>query len=280
MTPTVLGCVKYLNTLPLIEGLERAANVRLVTAAPAALAGMLERGEADLALASLVDVARARGTLTLVPAGMIGCDGPTLTVRLFARVPMNAVRALAADTDSHTSVVLARVILKQVYGAAPEVRDYSAAEGGADAVLLIGDKVITGAPSAAEYPHQLDLGEAWKAWTGLPFVYAMWMCRAAEARSARVVSAARVLDRQRRRNAARLEWIVQKHAAERGWPADLARRYVEEFLRYEVTDEALAGARRFLWEAAEIGLLPAYEIPAETGAQAFAGAAIDADANP
>ncbi|MBX9736227.1 MAG: hypothetical protein K2X32_04815, partial [Phycisphaerales bacterium] len=108
---------------------------------------------------------------------------------------------------------------------------------------------------------ELDLGLAWKELTGLPFVYAMWMARAAdvEADSPRceaLRSVAILLDRQRRRNAMRLDWIVDRSALDRGWPRDLARRYVTEYLRYEPTDASLEAVQRFFDEAATLGFLP------------------------
>ena len=90
-----LACVRYLNTLPLIEGLDKLEGVEIITRSPAEIAPMLENGEADLGLASVIDAARASGTLTMLPVGMIGCDGHTLTVRVCSDVPMDRVRVVA-----------------------------------------------------------------------------------------------------------------------------------------------------------------------------------------
>lgn len=272
-----IGFVKYLNTLPLVDGLEACAALRLVAAPPSALGAMLARGEVDLALASLVDFARAgqhQGSpaLNLVPCGMIGCDGPTLTVRVYSKVPLERVTRLHADTDSHTSVILAQVIFARRWGLRPEVTAFdhdialrSIAQSGPATVLLIGDKVVTDAPPASLYPHQLDLGEAWHELTGLPFVYAMWMARRDDLdgpRARDLRTAADLLDRQRRRNGARIDWILDMHAGARGWSRDLARTYVTQHLRYEVTDRAKAGAEMFLGMAAELGLVPRLSEPA------------------
>lgn len=284
MEPVRIACVRYLNTVPLIEGLEKLSGVALLPTVPSRIAGMVRSGEADVGLVSLVD--GAAGDLALVPAGMIGCDGPTLTVRVFSAVPLERVRELHADTDSHTSVVLCQVLLRRLYGAAPRVIDFDARERVAvgagraeeglrgtdrpgvqaeeaaslddawpETVLLIGDKVVTDAPPADRYPHQLDLGEAWKRLTGLPFVYAMWMARADRAGSGQVKTAAAVLDRQRRHNRTRLDWIVAKHAPEHRWPEELAARYLGEYLRYEVGERERAAVARFFEEAGAAGLM-------------------------
>src|SRR5690606_20477038 len=123
----------------------------------------------DIGLVSLIDAARCGTPLTLLPVGMIGCDGPTMTVRIFSRTPLEQVKRLRADTDSHTSVALAALLLKKLHGIDVEIIDYDAREdvapgdpwggagGEAEATLLIGDKVVTLAPSADEFAHQLDL---------------------------------------------------------------------------------------------------------------------------
>jgi len=268
-----LGFVQYLNTLPLVEGLGTWREVELVPAVPAKLSGLLRAGSIDVGLCSLVDAAAtdpAAEPLTLVPAGMIGCDGPTLTVRLFSAVPLERVTVLHADTESHTSVVLAQILLRQRFGARPTVRDFDATAHTAhtapgtpatphwpETLLIIGDKVVTDPPPADRYPHQLDLGEAWHAWTGLPFVYGMWMCRSVDAASTRVAVIAEMLERQRLRNTLRLDWLVDRYASTRGWPADLARRYVGEYLRYAVGPRERAAVTRFFAEAASLGTLPA-----------------------
>lgn len=263
MTPPDLrlACVSYLNTVPMIAGLDRLAGVELVRAVPSRIATMVESGEADLGLASVIDLARARVPLTAVArAGMIGCRGRTLTVRLFSRVPMDRVTRVHADTDSHTSTALARVLLERVHGVRPEFVPFDARENLTgdscpETVLLIGDKVVASSPPAVRYPHQMDLGEAWAGATGLPFVYALWACRGDRAGDPRVALAADLIDRQRRRNAMRADAVVGAEAGARGWPGDLAREYVGSLLHFEVGPDERRGAELFLSWCAELGLV-------------------------
>jgi predicted solute-binding protein len=239
-----VACVRYLNTAPLIHGLDRLQGLVLLPAVPADIGAMVARGEADIGLASIVD-ARRFG-LRLVPAGMIGCDGPTLTVRIFSRRPLEEIEVLHADIESHTSVELARIVLKARRGREPRIRPFSGMEAWPESVLLIGDKVIVNHPPESEYPYQLDLGGAWKEWTGLPFVYAMWMVRPEfEARRAALDLCTDLLSRQRRHNATRLKWIARTYGARAGWPVEVAERYLMELLRYEVTPAAQASVERF-----------------------------------
>lgn len=265
--PIRLGIVRYLNTLPLVEGLDRLAGLELVPAVPSHLAEMLADGTVDVALASIVDAVRSPVPLAVVPCGMIGSDGPTLTVRLFSHVPAEHVTEVYADTDSHTSVVLCQMLLQGLHGKPVKVVSFDARElttGSATteagewppALLLIGDKVVTDQTPAVRYPHQLDLGEAWKTATGLPFVYAAWMCRCEDAESDRVRTATAILDRQRRHNRTRVHWIVGERARGRRWPRDLADRYLGELLRYDMGDAERQAAGVFLSRAATMGLVP------------------------
>ena len=260
-----IGCVKYLNTLPMIEGLEAWREAELVPAVPSKLIGMLLGREVDVAICSVVDAADP--AVCLLPVGMIGCDGPTRTVRVFSRVPFDKVTRLHADTDSHTSVVLAQVILRHAYGRSVEVTGFEAGTGAAghgpwpETVLLIGDKVETDPPREADgFVHQLDLGAAWKELTGLPFVYAVWMCRDGEERTPGVAMAASVLTRSRLHNRTRLDWLVQSHATERGWSVEHAGEYLGHLLRFEVGEREREAVARFIAMAHSMGLVKRGEV--------------------
>lgn len=276
-----VAAVSYLNTAPLIEGLDAWAGCEMVRSVPAGIGEMVASGEADLGLASVVDYAKyqdCEGDLVMVPAGMIGCDGPTLTVRLFSSVPIEEITVVHADTDSHTSVVLCDLVLRE-RGVRAKIVDFDVrervasgdgaddeggsidpeADGWPEAVLMIGDKVVTGSPAAVRYPYQVDLGEAWGEMTGLPFVYAVWMCRADrladDAIGAEIRAGALVLERMMLRNRMRLDWIVMNHAKHSGWPTDLARRYIGELLRFQVDERAREAVGVFLDRAADAGLV-------------------------
>ncbi len=259
---TPIGCVSFLNSKPLVDPLLNEPHIQVHFAVPSALLPMIESRAVSVALLSVVDYHLSAPDLLLIPAGMIGCDGPTLTVRIFSRVPAERIRTLHADTDSHTSVILAQLILRERYGVAPPIQPLHAREGvhPADApetMLLIGDKVVNASPSAADYPYQLDLGEQWKSLTGLPFVFAMWMMdrRALEAGRQDAAGSCGNWRQARMKGAQMTEALLDKYAAEKQWPRDLARRYFVEFLRYEVTPAAREGLALFFELSAKLQLL-------------------------
>src|SRR5687768_3959456 len=242
-----IASVSYLNARPLIHGLEHDARVRLLLDVPAKLLDLLRSGQADVALLPVIDYQRLEN-LTIIPAGGIGSDGATLTVRIFSRVPIAQIKSLACDPESHTSVALARIILARRHNLRPEFSDLSRANDAdvTQARLLIGDKVVCDEPRG--YPHQLDLGAEWKALTGLPFVFATWM---AGPGAGDLHNLNALLRDAKRRGLAAIESIVAAHAEPRGWPRELARDYLTRHLAYDVGERELEAIRRFHRLAAE-----------------------------
>src|SRR6185295_11507886 len=133
-----IASVSYLNATPLIYGLDQEPDRELLLDVPAKLIDVLRDGRADVALLPVIDYQRL-DNLCIVPAGGIGCDGETLTVRIFSKTPIERITTLACDTDSHISVALARLVLAEHFKIAPEFVDLGRAPGDA-ARLLIGDK--------------------------------------------------------------------------------------------------------------------------------------------
>lgn len=229
-----VGCVSYLNAKPLIDQLDQDADVDVSFDVPAKLLAHLESGQVDIALCPVIDYHRALVPLKIVPVGGIGCEGSTLTVRLYSQRPLDTLTAVHVDADSHTSVALLQVLMHQRYGRGVELIDYDARQSPAQnpppAMLLIGDKVVTDSPCAKAYPHQLDLGQAWQDATGQPFVFAVWMAR----QDTDVKALAQRLTALRLANAQRLDAIVKRYASDHGWPSDLAKQYLGTILRYTI----------------------------------------------
>jgi chorismate dehydratase len=246
-----LAAVSYLNSKPILYGLGERAGVRLSLDVPSRLVGYMDGSRqpgADAALLPVIDYLRLED-VALLPVSGIGCDGPTLTVRIFSDRPVGQIETLAVDGDSHTSVVLAQVVMSKLFGRKVGVVRLTAETVGPR--LLIGDKVITAAPTGME--HQLDLGEAWKRLTGRPCLFAGWFVKL----GADVERVRAVLAEAADAGLARREEIVQEYAPKMGWPVDVARKYVFEYLRYGVGDAQVAAVREFYRLAAEVGAVEA-----------------------
>jgi chorismate dehydratase len=198
----------------------------------------------------VIDYQRMPG-LRLLTSGGIGSDGRTMTVRIFSPVPIERITQLACDTDSHTSVALARIILAKRFGILPEFVPLKAADFDLPIPrLLIGDKVICEEPRGLD--HQLDLGEAWKQQTGLPFVFAGWMARG----DVPLGDLPQRLTQAKQEGRRQIEEIIERHAVPLGWPIDAAREYLTQCLQFDIhAPQHLEAIRLFHRLAFEHGLI-------------------------
>lgn len=183
-----IGRIGYINCAPVYSAIDRGtvalpAGAELVTGTPAELNDLLVAGELDLSVISAIEYARHAKDLVLLPELAISCDGPVRSVALFAK---QTVRRLGGSTillsaSSRTSVALLELLCRDVWKikakfaeARAEAQDLEAlASLPHEAVLVIGDAALKLA-AAGTYQHRYDLGEEWKRWTGLPFVFAVW----------------------------------------------------------------------------------------------------------
>lgn len=246
--PLTLGVVSFLNARPLRETLDDRDDVSLLPDVPARLGERLDRGECDAALLPIVDYWPRRDRLEIVSDACIGSDGETLTVRVFSAGPPDRIEQLHVDGDSHTSVTLARLIWRELYGRTLHLRPYSGEP--ATAVLLIGDKVVTRRPRG--FGFEVDLGAAWKHLTGLPFVFAAWYGR----RGSDLQAASRMLSEARDAGVAHAREIARRMAPLHGWPIDVAEHYLCDVMKYSITPPMRSAMDRFFELADGHGLLP------------------------
>lgn len=241
--------VSYLNAKPLIYGLERLAHLQMRLDVPSGLLDDLRFGRCDVALLPVIDYQKDN-SLKMVPSGGIGSDGATLTVRIFSPKPIEEIEVLACDVDSHTSTALAQVILAESYGLRPKILDLKGDfRAGDGAILLIGDKVVCEEPP--KMPFQLDLGEAWKKLTGLPFVFAIWTARG----GVDLGDLPERLEKAKELGMGQIDAIVAQYAVPRGWPAELARHYLTHHLQFDIGPKQLEAIRLFHQLAHQYGLI-------------------------
>ena len=166
--------VGYLNTLPFIQGLEKE-EIELIKAHPADCAEMLHNGEADIGLIPVGALENDRTYYYHKEYG-IACNGEVRTVCLFGETPVEDWDKVILDYQSRTSVLLSQLLLKEYWDKElPIINGYPGYEEdieGNTGGLIIGDRVFDYENS---FSYQYDLGKTWKDWTGLPFVFAVWV---------------------------------------------------------------------------------------------------------
>ena len=254
MKPLRLGAVSYLNTKPLVYGLDAHSDefdVRFDV--PAKCAELLHAGRVDLGLIPAIEY--LRGRYAIVPDISIASHGEVATVAVFTRKPIGEVRTLALDLSSRTSVALTRVLCARKWKIEPEFTpaepDLEAMLRRADAALVIGDPAFDIDPGKHNVT-KVDLGAEWQALTGLPFVYAMWVGRPGAA-SPRQVHA---LQQARDRGLANLPAIARHESDGDRAYEQKALAYLRDNLKYTLGEAEQAGLRRFHELATEVGVTP------------------------
>jgi chorismate dehydratase len=252
MKPARLGAVSYLNTRPLVHGLDRRPDLFTIRFdVPSVCASLLHEGRVDLGLIPAIEY--LRGDYAMVPDLAIGSDGPVLSVAIFSSVSIDQVRTLALDLSSRTSVALTRILCARLWDIQPvfipSEPDIRAMLTSADAALVIGDPALAIDPAGLG-ATKIDLGEAWKSLTGLPFVYATWSGRDGAVDHEQVAA----LQQARQRGVQEAAVIAREVAGGDDLAEARAHSYLRDTLKYGLGDRELAGLERFHMLAVELGL--------------------------
>lgn len=254
-----IGAVSYLNSKPLIEGLaELCPEADIILDFPSRLADGLAHGELDVALIPSVE-SFSNPDYEVVSNGCVATHGPVFSVKLYFRKHPGEVRSIALDEGSRTSAALARVMLDERFGVQPTIERLpignTTESTTADAILLIGDRAMS-APKE-QFHTVWDLGEEWVTWTGLPFVFAMWVAR----KDSELGDIPERLNAARDLGLQRIEQISQKGASALNLPLDMVRNYFTQNLHFTLGSAEQSGLRLFQELASAHGF--ANSIPVE-----------------
>jgi chorismate dehydratase len=253
MTPVRIGAVGYLNARPLTWALDRRPDRWQVRYdLPAVCSDLLRTRQVDLGLTPSIEFLFA-SDYRFVPGIAIGSDGQVASVALYSKVPAEDIRCIALDTSSRTSVALIRVLCRHHFRISPDYVDHAPdlrlMTERCDAAVLIGDPALE-ADHAALGLEKHDLGAAWKAMTGLPFIYAAWTGHPGAVSAADVDALTAAADE----GLAHIGDIAAEYAP--GDPARQARaaRYLRDNVRYGLADAERRGLQLFLDYAAGLGI--------------------------
>ena len=248
-----IGAVSYLNSRPLIEGLEGLLpSANLVLDYPSRLADALSNGQLDVALIPSIEYFRRPG-YEVISDACVAARGEVLSVKLYCRVHPGQIRTLALDEGSRTSAALTKVILAERYGVIPKTEplrmESTTTDSGADAVLLIGDRAMHSPEES--FTEVMDLGQFWYDWTGLPFVFAMWVAR----REVNTEGVDEALSHARDLGIANVADIAREEAPRLGISETLAHTYLTRNLHYHLTSAERSGLKLFSELAAQHNLV-------------------------
>ncbi len=261
-----LGRIPWINCFPIYGAIDRGqvqVDAELVTGTAAELNDLLAAGELHLSVVSAVEYARAAASYHLLPDLAISCDGPVRSVALFSRRPVHELdgATVLRTASSRTSVLLLELLCRHRWRIRPrfatvraESTDLEALAGFPhEAVLVIGDACLVLAAQGA-YPYMTDLGLAWREWTGLPFVFAVWAARR-DADQGAVRHVHQGLLAAREWGLEHLDELAGAAAAATGIDPHVTRAYLGD-LDYALSYRHLAGLTDFFRRLAQDGMVP------------------------
>ena len=269
-----VGRIAYINGYPVYGAIDRGLiplNATLVDGVPTALNKLMAAGKLDISVVSAVEYARDAGRYLVLPDLAISCDGPVRSVMLFSRVPVADLsgKRILISRSSMTSVALLELLLANVWKVRPEFvlgdaeltdiamfdhESHHARLVIGDAALRVFGETSRGGPLRTVYPVSIDLGQAWKEWTGLPFVFALWVAGRTAPREA-VMEAHHALVASRDWGLTHLDELAAQASVAVGVPIELCKVYLSG-LDYRLSATHLAGLSEFFKKLVASGRVP------------------------
>ncbi len=286
-----LGCVKYLNARPLIHGWPE----KVVFDHPATLCAELARGDLDVALVSSFEFLR-NPIYRIVDGISISSNGPVYSVVLAYSGQISGIEEIELDPASETSANLLRCLVGEgvlsrstgilsatgrtrcgepvgpapkAFGAESQIAENISVgrtgnmpvfRSSKRARLLIGDQAIRFRQEYANRFQFWDLGQQWRQFVDLPFVYALWLVRPEVADPKEIANRLRAL---RDDNLDHLDRIIAAAVAgvadpgrEKSFDPEFCARYYREHLQFGFGQPEKEGLRTFANLCAKHGLLP------------------------
>jgi chorismate dehydratase len=250
-----VSVVQYLNTVPLVWGMlhgEQQGKFDLSFTTPAGCAEALRGKQVDIGIIPSIEYQRIDRAQIL--AGIsIAAKNEVKSVLLLSKLPVEKVTSVAVDNSSRSSAALLRILFRKFYkrsiNITPSVPKPLDMLKRADAALVIGDPALTfNGPVAEIY----DLAAEWKKFTGLPFVFALWVGRedAVPSKHRKDFEASRDF------GLAHVDDIAAEYAAQLGLPAASLKVYLTENIDYSLDEENRKGLRLFHKLARETAIIP------------------------
>lgn len=257
-----LGHIIYSNCFPPHAGIvldKVSFPFKLVEGIPSELNRLLYDGKLDVSPSSSIEYALNPGRYLLLPELSITSPKSVMSIILQSRVPFTELdqRIVALTNASATSNILLRILLEAQYALRPSYIQYT--QGGeqpplqADAFLTIGDLAIT-QPQAPGYSYRYDLGELWHAFTGLPFVFAVWHINYKQSIEKELASLYDILRASRQYGLAHLQELARTYSPRFGISPEVLERYWRAF-QYDFGETEQKGLLAFYQYAARIKVI-------------------------
>jgi chorismate dehydratase len=204
------------------------------------------------ALVPVIEYQRIAGG-ALVADVCVGSQKEVLSVVLVSKdTELEHVRSVALDESSRTSATLVKIIFREFLDHEPAwtVRTPNLEEmlERNDAALIIGDPGMTFPRAGLKV---WDMASLWRKYTGLGFVFAMWMVRDEAIEKAQAVDFAGARDE----GVAHIEEIVRTYQDKIPMRVEELRNYLTENIVFRVDESMERGLRLYFELAFKHGLI-------------------------
>lgn len=248
-----LGIVPYMNAKPLIYGLNQYTDsIVLSFEVPSLLPTMLNNDQIDVAIIPSIEYFRS-GNYAIIPDISISSYGTVESVKIFSKVPIKNIRTAALDKSSLTSCALTKIIFKEQYHLTPYYTPWDNRDdisgANVDAVLLIGDNAMK--MNEDEY-ITLDLGQAWFEYTGLPFVYAVWVVK----KGHHIPGINKLLRDAKEAGIRSVKTLATIESQRLQLAQERCQNYLTNSIHYNLGKEEIKGLQTFYQYATSLGLAP------------------------
>jgi chorismate dehydratase len=250
-----VSVVQYLNAVPLIWGMlhgEQQGKYDLDFTLPANCADAVRQRQADIGIIPCVEYHRME-RMEILSGLAIAAKGEVKSVLLLSKVPIQKIQSIALDNSSRTSAALVRILMRKFYSrfvslhpAAPRPEEMLKR---ADAALVIGDPALTFDGQVAEV---YDLAAEWKKFTGLPFVFALWVGH----QDSKLGRFRKDFEDSRDFGLAHVDDIAAEYAPNLKMKPLGVKVYLTQNVDYSLDEENRKGLRLFSKLAREAGIIP------------------------
>ncbi len=257
---------------PLDAELARRYQIERMT--PAECAERLARGEADIGLVPIAALA-VNPSLRVLPGCTIASKGRVRSLLLVRRAsqPLTALRSVAADTASRTTIAYTRILFHKWNNPSvpfiPMPADLDRMLDRADAAILIGDPALLALEERSNRFERTgedlvyhDLADEWRTVTGLAFVSAVWAAGAScpDPIDEQIIHD---LNQSRVHGQENLDRLIVEWSRRLPISEQVLSDYLSFNIHYILDEECVEGMRGFFRMALETGVLPAYNLSIE-----------------
>lgn len=257
-----IGRIPYANLFPIFHYLDNHcsnAEYTFIKGVPSKLNKMLRAGDLDISPSSSIEFLKNKNRYRILPWHSISSTGRIKSILLFSRVPLDKLggKTIAVSSDSDTSAALLKIVLKEFCSLEckykkTDLRSVRNILSSVSAVLHIGDTAmieaqkLSGLSPGPSVLFTYDLGELWYKYTGLPFVYALWVVRKKtldektdliRKLSSDLIDAKKYADRKLS--------LIARDAPQRKWISEKDLVHYWNIISYDFTEKHLEGLRLF-----------------------------------